>query len=64
MLKKEHVFHMGTTLINNKVVSSGGRVLFVRSSGKTLIDAKEKVYESVKKISINGLTYRNDIGTF
>jgi len=56
------VFHMGTTLSNNKLVTNGGRVLLVTGSGPTLKQAKEKAYENIKKIQCDNLIYRTDIG--
>jgi len=56
------VFHMGTTLTNNKLVTNGGRVLLVTGSGPTLKQAKEKAYENIKKIQCDNLIYRTDIG--
>ena len=56
------VFHMGTELKEDKLVTSGGRVLFVVGQGKTLKEAKEKAYEEITKIHCENLFYRSDIG--
>ena len=55
------VYHMGTTIKDGQVLTAGGRVLMVVSSGKDLADAREKVYAEVRKISCDNLFYRNDI---
>ena len=55
------VYHMGTAVRDGQVITSGGRVLMVVSSGKDLADAREKVYAEVRKISCDNLFYRNDI---
>jgi phosphoribosylamine--glycine ligase len=55
------VFHAGTKLDNNAVVTDGGRVLGVTALGDTLADAKRRAYEAVAKISFAGMHYRKDI---
>jgi phosphoribosylamine--glycine ligase len=61
-LLSEHVYHMGTSLVNNQLVSNGGRVLLVCGEGKTLEEAKQKAYNYIEKISCDNLMYRSDIG--
>ena len=56
------IFHAGTKTKNNKIVTSGGRVLNINGYGKNLVDAKEKAYSLVKKINWSGYYYRKDIG--
>lgn len=56
------VYHAGTKLDGDKLVTSGGRVLGVTALGDTLENALEKSYEGVKAISFDGAHYRNDIG--
>jgi phosphoribosylamine--glycine ligase len=55
------VFHAGTKLDGGKVVTSGGRVLAVAARGKTLSEAREKVYSNVSRIDFQGCHYRKDI---
>lgn len=59
---QELVFHMGTKLVDGKLVNSGGRVLMVVGIGATLKEAQEDAYKKVSKISCDGLFYRSDIG--
>lgn len=56
------VYHMGTSKVDNKIVTNGGRVLLVLGKGKTLESAKENAYNNVNKITCDNLIYRNDIG--
>ena len=61
-VKDSIIFHAGTTLNNNNIVTSGGRVLSVVSSGKTMKEALEKSYNNIDKINFEGKTFRKDIG--
>ena len=57
-----YVFHAGTKLgEDNKVLTSGGRVLTVVALGKTLAEARDKVYDNISRISFSGCHYRKDI---
>jgi phosphoribosylamine--glycine ligase len=55
------VFHAGTALEKDLVVTDGGRVLGVTALGDTLADAKRKAYEAVGRIHFPGAFYRRDI---
>ena len=44
------------------VVTSGGRVLGVTATGATHDEARAKAFDNVKRISFEGMQYRNDIG--
>lgn len=56
------VFHAGTTMDNDDVKTSGGRVLCVTALGNDIKSAQQKAYENVKRISWKGVFYRDDIG--
>ena len=55
------VFHSGTKLLDNKLVTNGGRVISITAKGKTVKEAGKKVYENIKKINFEGMHYRTDI---
>ena len=61
-VKNSTIFHAGTSFDNDKIVTNGGRVLSVVSSGKTMKEALEKSYNNIEKINFEGKTYRRDIG--
>ena len=61
-VKNSIVFHAGTTLKNDKVISSGGRVLAVTSFGKDFEEALSKSYQNIEKIKFDKMNYRKDIG--
>ena len=44
------------------MVTDGGRVLMVTSSGNSIKEAIENTYKNVHKISFEGAYYRKDIG--
>ncbi len=56
------VYHAGTKLQGNELVTSGGRVLGVTALGDTLENALKKSYDAVEKIHFEGAHYRRDIG--
>ena len=56
------VFHSGTKLQNEVLVTNGGRVLNVVGSGASLQDAIDNAYKNVQAIQFEGGFYRNDIG--
>ena len=56
------VFHAGVKWNGDNYVTDGGRVLNVSAKGKTLQEARDRVYELAEKISWEGSFYRKDIG--
>ena len=56
------IYHAGTTLKDNKVVTNGGRVISVVSSSDDFKKALLSSYNSIKKIGFKGKKYRKDIG--
>ncbi|MCP3876009.1 MAG: phosphoribosylamine--glycine ligase [Desulfobacteraceae bacterium] len=61
-VKDTVVFHAGTALKDDKVVTSGGRVLGVTSLGGSVKEAIDRAYEACSKISFKGHFLRKDIG--
>ena len=56
------VYHMGTALKDGKIVTAGGRVMFVVASAPTLKEAQMKAREDITKIECENLFHRTDIG--
>jgi phosphoribosylamine--glycine ligase len=56
------VFHSGTKLEGDQVVTNGGRVLTVVGTGATYQDAIARAYQGVSAIKFEGMQYRRDIG--
>jgi phosphoribosylamine---glycine ligase len=56
------IFHAGTALKNDQVVTNGGRVLCATALGKTVGEAQIKAYNLAQTIQWNGVYYRKDIG--
>ncbi len=57
------VFHAGTRAGTEagQVLTSGGRVLTIVAMGKTIAEAREKVYANVPRVHFEGVHYRKDI---
>jgi phosphoribosylamine--glycine ligase len=55
------VFHAGTALKGDRLVTNGGRILNVTAHGDTVADARERAYEACELISFPGMRYRKDI---
>ncbi len=60
------VFHAGTKTGKNpgEILTNGGRVLTVVATGKTLAEARKKVYANVARVHFEGCHYRRDIAAF
>ena len=56
------VFHAGTTMKENKAVTSGGRVIAVTSLDDDFRKAIKKSYQNIEKLSFDRMYYRTDIG--
>ncbi len=56
------VFHAGTAMAGEQVVSNGGRVLAVTARGESLADAHARAYSRLKRIDWPGGFARSDIG--
>ena len=56
------IFHAGTYEKNEKIFSSGGRVLNITALGKDLIEARNKSLMKLKKINWDDGFFRKDIG--
>jgi len=56
------LFHAGTKLSNNEVLTSGGRVFCATALGNNLKEAQTKAYNLVDQVSFEGAFFRKDIG--
>jgi phosphoribosylamine--glycine ligase len=61
-LEESIVFHAGTTIKDNKVVTNGGRVMAITSFGNKIDEALDKSYNSINKIHFDKINFRKDIG--
>jgi phosphoribosylamine--glycine ligase len=61
-MKDVYVFQAATAMDQNRIVTNGGRVLGVTGLGEDIPKAIERTYQAVRKISWEGVHYRNDIG--
>ena len=56
------VYHAGTAVRGDEIVTAGGRVLTVAADGATYTDAIARAYAAVERITFEGMQYRRDIG--
>ena len=56
------VFHAGTKLEGEKVLTNGGRVMTLTSFGESINEALEKSFANAEKVDFEGKYYRKDIG--
>ncbi len=56
------VFHAGARLDNDKIVTSGGRVLAITSLSENYKEALKTSYRNISKIDFKDMRYRRDIG--
>ena len=62
LLKDDFIYHAGTKFSNKELLSNGGRVLNVTSTGKNFLTIRNKVIKLIKKINWKDGFYRKDIG--
>ncbi|MEY2192202.1 phosphoribosylamine--glycine ligase [Neobacillus sp. BF23-41] len=56
-------FHAGTVKNDaGEFVTAGGRVLLVGAKAESIVEAQEKVYRELEKLTCDGVFYRKDIG--
>lgn len=56
------LFHAGTAVQEQEVVSAGGRVIAITSYGSDIKDALKQSYVNAEKVNFEGKYYRKDIG--
>ena len=57
------LFHAGTRLEGDEVVTAGGMVMASVGLGAELEKAVEKAYELAEKVEFEGVQFRSDIGS-
>ena len=55
------IFHAGTAMDGNGLVSAGGRVMTVTGIGSDLTEARNRAYRAISQIDLEGSFYRSDI---
>ena len=58
----EKVFHAGSQLAGDTIVTAGGRVLCATALGHTVAEAQQRAYQLAGRIQWDGVFYRTDIG--
>ncbi|MBE6177807.1 MAG: phosphoribosylamine--glycine ligase [Rikenellaceae bacterium] len=58
------VYHMGTKASEGKILTNGGRVLFVVGKGATLDEARANALADVARVACDNLFHRTDIGHY
>lgn len=56
-----YVFHAGTSLNGDKIITNGGRVLGVTALGSDISSAVDRAYKAVEKITFSDMHFRKDI---
>jgi phosphoribosylamine--glycine ligase len=56
------IFHAGTAIKDDRLVTAGGRVLAVSAAAPDLKEALDKIYRRMHDISFDEMQYRRDIG--
>jgi len=56
------ILHAGTSLVDGRYLTSGGRVLGVTATADSLKSALDSAYEAMGKIHFEGMYFRRDIG--
>jgi phosphoribosylamine--glycine ligase len=56
------VFHGGTAMRGETLITNGGRILSVTAVGSSVAEARSRAYDAVGAIEFEGARFRNDIG--
>jgi phosphoribosylamine--glycine ligase len=60
--KNDFVYHAGTKFLDGQLLSNGGRVLNITSTGKNFINIRNKIIKFMKILNWKYGFYRKDIG--
>ncbi|QJT82553.1 phosphoribosylamine--glycine ligase [Kosakonia sp. MUSA4] len=58
---ESHIFHSSVVSENGQLISNGGRVIAISTTGSDFRDAREKLYNIAKQVKFEGMHYRTDI---
>tara|TARA_Y100001970_G_C13490506_1_gene488774 strand:- start:227 stop:514 length:288 start_codon:yes stop_codon:yes gene_type:complete len=58
----DFIYHAGTKFRNNRLVSNGGRVLNITSTGKNFLKIRKNIIRIIRKINWKQGFFRKDIG--
>ena len=60
--KNDYIYHAGTKILDNEIISSGGRVLNVTSIGNNFLNIRKKIIFIIKQLNWKNGFFRKDIG--
>jgi phosphoribosylamine--glycine ligase len=60
-IENVEIFHAGTSIEEEKLIATGGRVLAVTGMGIDLTEARDRAYRAISQITLPGSFYRSDI---
>jgi phosphoribosylamine--glycine ligase len=60
-IENVQIYHAGTSVAEQGVVASGGRVLTITGIGEDLTEARNRAYRAISQICLSGSFYRTDI---
>ena len=60
--KSDYIYHAGTKILDNEIISSGGRVLNVTSIGNNFLNIRKKIIFIIKQLNWKNGFFRKDIG--
>jgi phosphoribosylamine--glycine ligase len=56
------IFHAGTRMVGDRVVTDGGRVLTIVGLGDDVAIAQRRAYDAIREVHFSNAYYRRDIG--
>jgi len=57
-----YLFHAGTKVLKEELLTNGGRVLAVTCFGATIEEARQNVYKFIERVHFDNMYFRKDIG--
>ena len=58
----DYLFHAGTSIKNDKIIATGGRVLNFTSLSNTFIEARKNIHNHIENLNWLEGFFRKDIG--